>query len=381
MENFNLNQFRKPILTNKILLKNSINETQQFELNELVVHLLKCLLEQNYQSECVNYLTRQTLVLFDNINQSNEFFSFHEYQNENDDFANQFQRYKALYFQTILQNITENEIQSQCLLNNGLLIVFHKLRKLYPDSSRWISSCLSALSYYSTSHKHFFHSGWIGTLAEWLHGSDLHLKLEAAKTLYNLSRKNSFLNPSIYLLHPIFKTDESLLEYDIIFIHGLKGGVFKTWRQSDTMRESLDYTECWPKSWLPEDFKNTRIFAIHYDSFLSSWNIACFDNEFTIKDRSLQLIDELSEAGIGSKPIIWITHSMGGLLVKHMLTHIYNEGSTNPLLNNTKGIVFYSVPHRGSEMAIWSQNIQRIISPSIHVLELRKGLIKFRFWP
>lgn len=41
--------------------------------------------------------------------------------------------------------------------------------------------------------------------------------------------------------------------------------------------------------------------------------------KFTLEERSSDLLLKLVEAGLGSRPIVWITHSMGGLIVKNML--------------------------------------------------------------
>ena len=41
------------------------------------------------------------------------------------------------------------------------------------------------------------------------------------------------------------------MNVDVVFVHGLLGGPFKTWRQDDQMRNTLDtddsYTYFWPK--------------------------------------------------------------------------------------------------------------------------------------
>ncbi|XP_027203855.2 protein SERAC1-like [Dermatophagoides pteronyssinus] len=411
-EKIDLKQFRQPISVDKILLKinngdDGDDKIQHFEtLNDLMIHLLRSTLEEKNsqrQSECANYLTRQTLVLFEHNPYPLWDFSFyHEYNhhhNRRDNLKSssdeQIQRYKNLYFQTLLQNIMCDENLALQLVENGLLIALLKFLQLFPDSDniRWISTIISALSVYHPVHQHFYHTGWISILARWLRSQDWHLKLEAGKTLYNMSSiasKSITLCPSIYLLWPLYQHGEkesSLpLDYDVVFIHGLKGGVLRTWRQSDSVRNSTinetEYTELWPHSWLAKDFQNFRILAVHYNSFLSSWNINCSSDEFTIKDRSIELIKELQKAGIGRRPIIWITHSMGGLFVKHMLNYCQQQQQTtdnlsdqqqqHPFIRQTKGIVFYSVPHRGSEMAVWSQNVQRIIYPSNHVLELQK---------
>src|SRR5699024_10151959 len=135
--------------------------------------------------------------------------------------------------------------------------------------------------------------------------------------------------------------------FDIVLVHGLQGGVFKTWRQSDVRKQTTDYTDCWPKSWLASDFPDSRILAVNYQTFLSNWTINC-GHAHTLKERSLQLAHDLRCANVGERPIIWITHSMGGLLIKEMLSQIdcgELKEQTQSLLDQTKGIVFFSVPH------------------------------------
>lgn len=64
---------------------------------------------------------------------------------------------------------------------------------------------------------------------------DVKLILPAKRALHNLDREASkhILPSGIYQLYPDFRVDESVLEYDVIFIHGILGGAFRTWRQQD----------------------------------------------------------------------------------------------------------------------------------------------------
>ena len=368
-----LNSFPKPLNTKMILIRLQ-DKVQHFELDELMTHLLRCVYSVNVnKSECAKYLTEQALILFENDVHLNDIFFTSEYDNKTFD-KYHIKRYQELYFQAILENILSSKEHMICLLENGLLVLLHKLKELFPEKKvhYWISSCLSALSFHPETHLHLFRTGWIGIFAEWLNSNDLRLNLEAAKTLHNMAYEES-LDRSLYILHPLQNQfDSSELEFDIIFIHGLQGGVFKTWRQSDSMIQTSDYTECWPKSWLAKDFPKCRILAINYQTFLSNWNIVC-GQAYTLKEKSHQLTQELVCANVGERPVIWITHSMGGLLLKQMLVNIDQTDKNKSILDQTKGIVFYSVPHKGSEMAVWSQNMQRIILPSNQFLELQKG--------
>lgn len=55
------------------------------------------------------------------------------------------------------------------------------------------------------------------------------------------------------------------------------------------------------------------------------------------------------------------------------------DASKNPemekIVNNTRGIIFYSVPHHGSQLAEYSMNARYLLFPSAEVKELSKGTL------
>lgn len=61
-----------------------------------------------------------------------------------------------------------------------------------------------------------------------------------------------------------------------------------------------------------------------------------------------------------------------GLLVKKMLLEASQKPELSALINNTRGIIFYSVPHHGSRLAEYSVNIRYLLFPSLEVKELSK---------
>lgn len=71
-----------------------------------------------------------------------------------------------------------------------------------------------------------------------------------------------------------------------------------------------------------------------------------------IQDRAINVLAQLQNNGIGNRPVCFVTHSMGGLLVKEMLLHAA-EGHTNfaSFASSTRGVVFLSTPHTGSGLA------------------------------
>lgn len=169
---------------------------------------------------------------------------------------------------------------------------------------------------------------------------------------------------------------------DILFIHGLLGAAFKTWRQQDIDRhldkkaseKEEDYIQCWPKTWLASDCPSLRIISVEYDTHLSDWKAKCpvEAHRKSIAFRSSELLDKLKAAGIGDRPLVWVSHSMGGLLVKKMLVDASKNPEMDKIVNNTRGIVFYSVPHHGSQLAEYSINARYLLFPSVEVKELSK---------
>lgn len=103
--------------------------------------------------------------------------------------------------------------------------------------------------------------------------------------------------------------------------------------------------------------------------FPSMW--VCLRRE-SLASRSRELLNKLKAAGVGERPVVWVAHSMGGLLVKKMLLDAAEDPEMHCLLRNTKGMVFYSVPHRGTYMAEYSVNVRYLLFPSVEVRELCK---------
>lgn len=87
-------------------------------------------------------------------------------------------------------------------------------------------------------------------------------------------------------------------------------------------------TQCWPKDWLPKDCSNLRIIGVNYDTSLSLWSPMCPIEKMkcTLDERSDDILEKLLTSGVGKRPVIWLTHSMGGLLVKNILVKgIYHK--------------------------------------------------------
>lgn len=146
-----------------------------------------------------------------------------------------------------------------------------------------------------------------------------------------------------------------------------------------------EYTNCWPMEWLPEDYPNTRIIGIDYTSAVTEWSAnftkycPCEKGQGQIDVRATSLLERISMADIGhDRPVVWIGHSMGGILTKLILMKAKDspDPKVQQLAKNTNGIVFLGVPHRGSPIAKWKQHMQMILSPSIEVKEMEENAPK-----
>lgn len=138
---------------------------------------------------------------------------------------------------------------------------------------------------------------------------------------------------------------------DVVAVHGLQGDAFKTWEHGNGSN--------WLKEFLPADAPSARIMTFGYES------TSAFGTSFAkLEDKSLELLNALSakrnETGTslsGRRPIVFICHDLGGILVKKALI-LAHECPSDPdykdISDNTKAIVFLGVPHNGIDSAIWA---------------------------
>uniref|UniRef100_A0A8C6UKD7 Protein SERAC1 n=1 Tax=Neogobius melanostomus TaxID=47308 RepID=A0A8C6UKD7_9GOBI len=276
--------------------------------------------------------------------------------------------------------------KSHCdpIVKNGGLHLLQRVFQLRKDSlkiQRNIVRIIGNLAINESLHQAIVQSGWVSVLGEMMQSPHVIQASHAARALANLDRETVMekYEDGLYVLHPQTRGNQPI-KADVLFIHGILGAAFKTWRQKDrsisseedNTESSNDYTECWPKSWLAADCPNIRVLSVDYDTHLSDWTSSCpaENQRKSLACRSQELLKKLLQAGVGERPVVWVAHSMGGLLVKKMLLDAAEDPEMQNLLKKTKGILFYSVPHRGTYMAEYSVNVRYLLFPSIEVKEL-----------
>lgn len=140
---------------------------------------------------------------------------------------------------------------------------------------------------------------------------------------------------------PIAGTDNPGRQGDIVFIHGLGGNAIETWT-------NLETGHSWPAT-LGSERPNLGIWSVDYDAASSEWQ----GSAMPIQDRAKNVLKALEAKGIGDRPVIFVGHSLGGLIVKQMLNTAVTlkEEPHLRILDHTRGVVFVATPHVGADAA------------------------------
>ncbi|MDR4497826.1 MAG: hypothetical protein MRK02_07900 [Candidatus Scalindua sp.] len=128
---------------------------------------------------------------------------------------------------------------------------------------------------------------------------------------------------------------------DIVFVHGLNGDPYKTWTNNEDF--------FWPK-WLINDLPEADLWTVAYDASPTKWK----KETISFLKRSQSILEHLKIEGIGSRPVCFVCHSLGGLVIKQILRQSNENNSLGrycDLYKNTMCITFFATPHSGSELA------------------------------
>jgi pimeloyl-ACP methyl ester carboxylesterase len=157
---------------------------------------------------------------------------------------------------------------------------------------------------------------------------------------------------------------------DVVFVHGLNGNPRDYWGEPGSH---------WP-TWVGEELPDVGLWSLGYEnaafksrrlSILSYFGFRGF--AMPLRDRAKNVLLRLGLEQLGDRPLVFITHSMGGLLVKQLL-RTANE-STDPkwraILEQTRGVCFVATPHIGSDLAKWAGYFRALLGTNVSVHELR----------
>ena len=138
----------------------------------------------------------------------------------------------------------------------------------------------------------------------------------------------------------------------------------ETWTDSDT-------GILWLRDLLPEDLPVARVLTFGYDAYVSSFYSAGYAD--TIQKNAHTLVASLqadrSIEGCDHRPIIFICHGLGGILVKKALAYSASRTSAqvahlNTVFVSTYGILFFGTPHNYTDTTSW---LELVSTQSSHV--------------
>jgi hypothetical protein len=129
---------------------------------------------------------------------------------------------------------------------------------------------------------------------------------------------------------------------DVIFVHGLTGDPKDTW-------VSGPQKGYWP-SWLCADLQNVSIYTIGYPaSLFEKWA----KKETNLHECADNILEHLAAYGFGKRPIAFISHSLGGILVKEILrvSKQCTDEDWQLIAKQTRLAAFLATPHTGASLA------------------------------
>ncbi|KAI1735610.1 hypothetical protein F4680DRAFT_434538 [Xylaria scruposa] len=181
---------------------------------------------------------------------------------------------------------------------------------------------------------------------------------------------------------------------DIIFIHGLQGHPFKTWAvevgrdHGEKLSSEHRAKACndpkarnewrnllsrlrkfklthdsktpegqsyvfWPADLLPTEVPRARILVFGYNTVIAKHQFAGAVNKNSVFAHSKDLVNELFRARPLERPVLFVTHSLGGIVAKESLAicSTSNDENFEDILKSTTGVMFLGTPHRGSNAA------------------------------
>ncbi|MCB1035608.1 MAG: hypothetical protein KDD47_17430 [Acidobacteria bacterium] len=144
---------------------------------------------------------------------------------------------------------------------------------------------------------------------------------------------------------------------DVVFVHGLGGDREGTWHPAGRPQDLF------PR-WIGEDHPEVGVWSLGYGARTSDW----FGASMPLADRAVNALEHLRAHGLVRRPLVFVTHSLGGIVVKRMLRHARDMNAGD--LEEVRGVAFLATPHGGSSLATFARLLPRIFRPSSLVYEL-----------
>ncbi|KAH7156057.1 hypothetical protein EDB81DRAFT_716016 [Dactylonectria macrodidyma] len=188
---------------------------------------------------------------------------------------------------------------------------------------------------------------------------------------------------------------------DIVFVHGFTGHPERTWRhkRGDPRQSENDIDDTsepqpkarrfnpfptfrpdnnavysssvyWPRDLLPTTVPNARVLTYGYDTNIRHWANQPVSRN-TVRDIGWDFLVAL-EAGrrdAPTRPLLFIVHSLGGIVVKEMLRRSsgcsQGQHHLRHVFDSTNGIMFFGTPHGGADPRKFLQHAAELVIRAI----------------
>lgn len=163
---------------------------------------------------------------------------------------------------------------------------------------------------------------------------------------------------------------------DIVFLHGLTGDPVETWSaekaEGTEEAKSTEETKIFWPNWLAVDLPNISIYTVNYPaSLFYKWA----NREMDLFERANNILEHMAGLGLGSRPIVFVAHSLGGILAKQILRSAACSSDQDfvAISKSIKLVIFLGTPHTGASLA----SVIKIIPGSSSHIKLLSNEIGF----
>ncbi|KAI0515486.1 hypothetical protein F5B22DRAFT_607479 [Xylaria bambusicola] len=193
------------------------------------------------------------------------------------------------------------------------------------------------------------------------------------QSIVDVSRNENEDNAGLkFLYEPTEKGLSTLV--DIVCIHGLSGHRETTWTATEP---GTGRTVLWIKDFLPNQLPYARIMTYGYSSQVFTVRHL---TQRTLYSQSKTLLAALKsvrqDGNAPNRPLIFISHSLGGLIAKSALIHANNDHVFKDILLCTAGMVFFGTPHQGipDSDRSWVKIVSNLINHKINCSKMRNTM-------
>ncbi|GAB1314721.1 hypothetical protein MFIFM68171_04931 [Madurella fahalii] len=159
-------------------------------------------------------------------------------------------------------------------------------------------------------------------------------------------------------LHVVHDDPANPAVVDIVFIHGITGSPFRSWAKDPDQPP-------WIETLLPAQIPRARILTFGYHAHVSGVGSGVI---LSLRNFAESLIYDLAQDSQRkrdhSRPLIFVCHSMGGLVLQKALI-LANEDPNErrkAMFRCTHGIAFFGTPMRGTDLAGLANALRALFS-------------------